>query len=99
MHLLSINITKNTRIFLKLCTPTQLLFIIFKLSKFKQAFNGFLEALREEYGWLYESMHAEDLATAPAASSSAVVSNRASPSRVAAQALAQPSGIRNKKLG
>ena len=44
-------------------------------------------------------MHAEDLATAPAASSSAVVSNRASPSRVAAQALAQPSGIRNKKLG
>ena len=67
--------------------------------KLKQAFDGFLESLREEYNWLYEPMHAEDLATAQAGFSSAVASANTAPTRPAAQALAQPSGIRNKKLG
>ena len=44
-------------------------------------------------------MHAEDLATAQAGFSSAVASANTAPTRPAAQALAQPSGIRNKKLG
>ena len=44
-------------------------------------------------------MHAEDLATASAGFSSAVTSANTAPTKPAAQALAQPSGIRNKKLG
>ena len=97
MHLLFLG--KNHTIHVKKVTRILLIFHNFHIIKLKQAFAGFLESLREEYNWLYEPMHAEDLATAPAGFSSAVASANTAPTRPAAQALAKPSGIRNKKLG